>query len=192
MTEFSPLKGFSDARAVQRLNLQQARMLGYQNPEDHYDPHNIRLVWRQMKLLKQNPQNYEGAFFDNWMAGYVRTAEWTIDDEIPFSSDIARGRLRELQESGMSIDPLHKLGVSALIVSNRLDEDMQYDVAEHLLDRAIDRGIALGNRAVNIVVTEPDPILEAVRDHGFLATGRIADYPGSTRTHRLYTKPLDS
>jgi len=192
MIEFSPLKGFSDARAVQRLNLQQARMLGYENPEDHYDPNSIRLVLRQRQLLKRNPSSYEGAFFDNWMAGYIRTAEWTIDDELPYSNEAARARLKELQERGMNIDPLYKLGVAALIVSNRLDEDVQYDIAEHLLDRAIDRGLALGNTAVNIVVTEPDPVLQVVRDHGFLTTGRIADYPGSTRTHRLYTKPLDS
>ena len=146
---------------------------------------------RQRNLLKRNPA-YKGAFLDNWLAGYIRTAEWTIEDELPFASEVAGARLRALQDGGMTIDPLLELGVSALVVSNRLDEDVQYDIAEHFLEKAIDSASALGYRAVNIVMTDHDPILEAVQDSGFQPTGGIANYSGSVMIRRLYTIPLDS
>ncbi|HWT39934.1 MAG TPA: hypothetical protein VN081_01500 [Dongiaceae bacterium] len=194
--EFGPIKpSLKNAKAVQRLTLQDVVLGGFPNPDALANPHNPQLVSRQYKKLRHAPDNYFGVYAKDGLVGYLKTAEWTIADELPFAKEQEREWLTEMQEAtgATTIDPNYELGIFGLVVSDRLAAGTQKDIAERFLDVAVDRGIHLGMTAVNAVFHDNDPVWLLAREHGWQFTGRTGEASGAPGiTQRLYKKYLDS
>lgn len=192
--EFTPIEPtIRTARAVQRLTLQDVRAGEFPHPEQLANPDNPRMVARQLQKLRAHPERYDGAFDGGVLQGYMKTAEWTLDDELPFANEVTRDRLHELRADGVHFDPARTLGIFGLVVSNRLERAAREETIHSFLDIAADKARALSLLSVKIVLHDHDPVQAVAREQGYEFTGRAGEAAGAPGlTQRLYRKPLDS
>ena len=184
-----PLFNAFTAQALSRQDVEQA---GHPNPEEIADPYNVRLVLRGRRRMIRAPENYTGVYDNGRMVAFLKTGDWNIPDELPFSTEDERTALEALAEDGFVTTPQEKLGIFGLVIVNTLPQDAQFEIADRLLDIATDRGLHLGKSAINITFHEKDTVTAVAKEHGFAFTGRIGQpngVPGIDQ--RLYSKPLD-
>jgi len=194
--EYGPIHQSDDARIIQALTLQDVEAGQFPNPKRIANPDNFFKVRAQKQRLRANGENYLGAYIDGRLEAYMKTGSWRIADQLPFSLFEEKELLEEQYAKGArELQPL-KLGIFGLVVSNRLEAELQFDVADHLLDVATDRAFEAGRVAVNIVFHDHDPIEPVAFANGFVATNRVGGANGvhgvSKISQRLFTKPLDS
>ena len=194
MIEYSPINpSIKNARAVQRLTLQDVTLGEFSNPRSLANPNNPSLIYRQIKKLREHPERYEGSFIDNSLEGYMKTSEWALADELPFAGEQTAERIRELMDEEIVLDPARTLGIFGLVVSNKLEEQVQDEIIHSMLDFASDRARDLGQGSIKIVLHGQDPVLDIARQHGYQFTGRVGVVAGAPGlVQRLYRKPLDS
>ncbi len=190
--EYGPIEAGKNGKVVQQLVLQDVELGRFPNPTGIANPRSRGLVRTQNKKIRAAADNYVGAYVDDELEGFMKIAPWMLADQLPFAQESERDDLIELYEAGARLDPTLKLGIFGLVVSNRLDQEVQAKIAENLLDIATDRALQLGNHAVNIVFHQYDPMQPVALRDGFLFTGRAGEAAGAPGLQqRLYSKPLD-
>lgn len=188
--EYRPLTAL-DARPTQELVLQDLTEGGFPNPSQTANPWNPFLLLRQIKRIKENPQNYLGAEEDGSLVGITKIGPWNIRDEKPFATPEELAVLQALEAEGNVLTPERKIGVFALVASNRLEEPAKLEIASSFLSWADERAIDLGATAINIPFHNHDYVREVAEQQGYVFTGRTGEADGAEGVEqKLFVKAV--
>lgn len=188
--EFKPIP-HTDARLVQKYTLQDVELGGFPDPKGIANPRNPILLLKQMRKLKNHPENYLGAYYNDTLKGYMKIADWRVRDEKKFATEAELEEIELLESLATDLTPQRKLGIFGLVVSNKVEPSTQTEIAKTFLDVATHRGEQVGAVAVNIIFHEHDPVREVAEEKGYVFTGRTGEADGAPGLIQdLHAKPI--
>lgn len=169
---------FENAKAIQKLTLQDVEAGGFENPLELADPFNTDKVISQRQKLRDHPERYSGYVRDGRLVAYIKQNDWTITDELPFAS---RSRAVAIRASlGLHMSPsTGQWGVFGLVASNDLNDEEREMVLRELLRSSFVDPRTSEPRTVNIAIHERDPLFKIAVRLGFKAVGEIAEAAGA-------------
>lgn len=160
----------TDAFAMQRLTLQDLTAGEYPDAKEIANPFNPKLLLRQVKKNKNQPENYFISYVNGRAEGYLKTGLWTVGYEKNFATEEELEYLKHLRSSELTSEL--KLAIYGLVTSDKYSAVSRASITEVFLDEAIERGTRIGAKAVNIILHKNDPVRLVAEDRGFEFTGR--------------------
>lgn len=181
------------AKAMQRLTLDDLRDGTFDSPTQLADPKSPSKIGAQMRKLRTYPEQYCGVVHDGGLVAFMKTADWLIQDEIPFVASGQAFRLKTQRVLRRSYLPDRPFGVFALVVANNLSEVAEMSIFASLLGYSLDQA---RGRVVNIVVPRAHKrmgLAEALDYHGFCQVGRQGEAVGAPGVKQVrYQRPATS
>lgn len=162
-----------NAKAIQRLVLQDVNTAGFLNPTELANPEDDKKVGAQIEKLTKHPENYCGYQNKNGsLVAFMKTGEWLTDDELPFvKSKIGRIALKTTRAlRSDSLNP-KQFGVFGLVVDYSLEKETRNELLRDLLNRSIGKAVLHSMNLVNIVIHDKDPLLPIANEVGFRPIG---------------------
>lgn len=167
-----------NAKAVQKLTLQDVLAGRFEEPRSLADPLNERMVTAQQKKLQDHPDRYSGYVQDGQLVAYIKQNNWLVGDELPFASGLRATALKALR----ALHPTSatgQWGIFGLVASDDLEVVEYTSALAGLLQRSFVDPRNGKPRTVNIVVHEHDPLLEIVELNGFVPLGELGEAAGA-------------
>lgn len=167
----------SNAEAIQRLGLQDALAAGFANPYSVANPYDTDVVALQMGKLIAYPERYSGFAKDGELVAYTKQWHWFTGDERPFATGFhaLKCHARHLVHRHR---PTGEWGIFGLVASNELGVRQRRAALTNLLRYSFG-SVENGERTVNVVLHDYDPLLEIAEDYGFVRRGRKAEAAGA-------------
>lgn len=109
------------------------------------------------------------------LVGMAMVNDWYRGDQYPFASPLGRAGLKALKALNTPLIPGRPVGIHTLVVDRGLDEQDQFETAMLLGVGALNYA---EDREIRISLPERDPSEEALRQLGFIATGRWGERIG--------------
>jgi hypothetical protein len=151
------------ARDVKILTLQDVEAGKFRNPRAIADPSNPEEVRDQRLKMLRHPWRYSGYVYDGRVVAYL-VENWWIDSD------------KESRETG-ELGGLW--GITGLVASDRLRNDVRERILTDLLRRAVLRARKINARTVVVFIHDYDPLLNIARNYGFVAVGEKAEVSGA-------------
>lgn len=180
------------ATAIQRLTFQDVKNGGFPYPISIADPNSYEKVAIQELRLYRYPERYSGYLHQGQLVAYMKQADWTLRDDLPFSGLATRlnQRIQIWRNGNLSTGDW---GVFGLVVDEKQSRPVREEIFFELLNQAILRAKRLGCSKVNIVMSPNDPALGTVAFLGFTPVGRWGEVAGlEGKKQRRYQLTIDT
>jgi len=167
---------WDNAKAIQRLTLQDVYAGGFNQPLELANPDDDQKVALQQQKLRDHPERYSGYTLNGTLVAYMKQNKWLIGDELPFVTPRLKAHLLRLMAKIRRTSETGQWGVFGLVASDELDRYQRRDALENLLKHSFRGNL----RTVNIVIHANDPVLPSALHFGFVAVGKFAEAAGAS------------
>ena len=148
------------------------------------DKNNETQVEGQINKLKFLPERYLGviALKNNKLVGYSDIHEWTLHDQLPFSSEIEKFTIKSILKVAGSRPMKDIIGVHELLVDEKINE--RHDIVSMLLDKVIK---IANSKELYLPQYEDDCIVPTLYKNDFGPTNRRNESKGIVK--QLFVHP---
>lgn len=160
-----------NAKAIQRLSLQDLRAGNFERPLELANPNDANLVNAQRRNLRLHPERYNGYVRDGELVAFMKQNDWLIGDELPFTS-VLRAFMLKVRRVIRRKPSMGQWGVFGLVASDTLNSEERAEVLQGLLHTALVDPRTGKARIVNVPIHRNDPLLKIAMKNGFVPLGK--------------------
>ncbi|MDB5160302.1 MAG: hypothetical protein JWO99_565 [Candidatus Saccharibacteria bacterium] len=182
------------AKHVQYLTLLDLDAGNHPDPIKEANPNNDGLIERQASKLKNNPENYRGAYdLMGDLVGYIKVDNWYYGLQEPFEHGLEKKLLfaRKFITRSNTL-PGNPLGIMGLVADPRLEAFYGEQAVTNMLGNLVDYAVEVAEeghtpRAIYAPHHIADKAIDATRSRQFFFTGKSGEL--FDMQQNLYVRP---